>query len=319
MAKKTTTTRKKKTAAAPRRAARRPAPRAAKRSTATAPTRAPARPRAAAPAPVRRAPAQAAAATASAGADQSGKARYVYCIVRTDRQLTFGPIGIGDAPAPVYSVRCDDLSAVVSDTPLGVLDPTRDNVLAHQRVNETVMREHTVLPMSFGTMFKTREDVTAFLKSAYRAFSDVLDKMQNKLEFGLKVLWDREAVIREIETEDEDIHRLKNEIAGQKGSTYFARMQYGRLIDAALQSKSERYVNEIFDRLRDVSVAARANKPIGDRMILNAAFLVTRDREEDFDARVKELGADYDKLTFKYTGPWPPYNFVNIRLKLERA
>jgi hypothetical protein len=34
---------------------------------------------------------------------------------------------------------------------------------------------------------------------------------------------------------------------------------------------------------------------------------------------VKEIGATYDKLTFKYTGPWPPYNFVNIRLKLERA
>ena len=101
--------------------------------------------------------------------------------------------------------RCDDLSAVVSDSPLGVLDPTRDNVLAHQRVNETVMREHTVLPMSFGTMFKTRDDVTAFLKSAYRAFSDVLDKMENKLEFGLKVLWDRDAVIGEIEEEDEDI------------------------------------------------------------------------------------------------------------------
>jgi gas vesicle protein GvpL/GvpF len=217
-------------------------------------------------------------------------------------------------------VRCDDLSAVVSDTPLGVLDPTRENVLAHQRVNETVMREHTVLPMSFGTMFKTREDVTAFLKSAYRAFSDVLDKMQNKLEFGLKVLWDRESVIREIETEDEDIHRLKNEIAAQKGSTYFARMQYGRLIDAALQSKSERYVNEIFDRLRDVSVAARANKPIGDRMIMNAAFLIERDREAEFDQKVKEIAAKYEgKLSFKYTGPWPPYNFVHIRLKLERG
>jgi len=24
-------------------------------------------------------------------------------------------------------------------------------------------------------------------------------------------------------------------------------------------------------------------------------------------------------LNFRYTGPWPPYNFVNIRLKLERA
>jgi hypothetical protein len=276
--------------APPRAAAKRPSPRPS----------APGKPAPPAPAPSRPTP-------VSALANDVGKGRYVYCIVRSDQPLMFGPIGIGEEPAPVYTVRCDDLSAVVSD------------VLAHQRVNETVMREHTVLPMSFGTVFKTRDDVTAFLKSAYRAFSDVLDKMENKLEFGLKVLWDRDAVIREIEEEDEDIHRLKNEIAAQKGSTYFARMQYGRLIDAALQAKSERYVSEIFDRLRDVSVAARANKPIGDRMILNAAFLVWRDTEDDFDARVKALGAAHDKLTFKYTGPWPPYNFVNIRLKLERA
>jgi hypothetical protein len=68
-----------------------------------------------------------------------------------------------------------------------------------------------------------------------------------------------------------------------------------------------------------VSVASRATKLIGDKMILNAAFLVTREQEAAFDAKVKEIGARYDKLTFKYTGPWPPYNFVNIRLKLERA
>ena len=52
---------------------------------------------------------------------------------------------------------------------------------------------------------------------------------------------------------------------------------------------------------------------------MNAAFLVSREMEQAFDARVKEIGQQYDKLTFKYTGPWPPYNFVNIRLKLERA
>ena len=96
-------------------------------------------------------------------------------------------------------------------------------------------------------------------------------------------------------------------------------MQYGRLIDAALQARSERYVAEIFEALRDVSVASRSNKPIGDRMIMNAAFLVARSLEQAFDARVKGIGQRYDKLTFKYTGPWPPYNFVNIRLKLERA
>jgi len=52
---------------------------------------------------------------------------------------------------------------------------------------------------------------------------------------------------------------------------------------------------------------------------MNAAFLVARDAEAEFDARVRDIGQRYDTLTFKYTGPWPPYNFVNIRLKLERA
>jgi Gas vesicle synthesis protein GvpL/GvpF len=247
------------------------------------------------------------------------RGKYVYCIIESGDPLKFGPIGIGADPSDVYTVHYKNLAAVVSDAPLEVLDSTRENVLAHERVNETVMREHTVIPMSFGTIFKTREDIVELLRSAAEAFGDVLNKMQNKLEFGLKVLWDRDQAIREVESEDEDISRLKKEISGQKGPTYFARMQYGRLIDSALQSRSERYVADILDQLRDVSVASRINKPIGDKMIMNAAFLIARDHETAFDAKVKSIASRFDKLTFKYTGPWPPYNFVNIRLKLERA
>jgi hypothetical protein len=251
--------------------------------------------------------------------DDSNEGKYVYCVIKSERPLSFGPLGIGADPADVHTVHYRDIAAIVSNTPMVVQDPTRDNVLAHQRVNETVMQQHTVIPMSFGTVFKTDDDIMELLRSAYDAFTDVLNKMQDKFEFGLKVLWDRDQIIREIEEEDEDIRRLKGEISSQKGSTYFARMQYGRLIDAALQARSERYVAEIFNALRDVSVASRSNKPIGDRMIMNAAFLVARNLEQAFDARVKDIGQRYDKLTFKYTGPWPPYNFVNIRLKLERA
>ena len=255
----------------------------------------------------------------AAASEESNEGRYVYCVIKSDRPLSFGLLGIGADPAEVHTVPYRDIAAVVSKTPMVVQDPTRDNVLAHQRVNETVMQEHTVIPMSFGTVFKTNDDIIELLRSAYDAFTDVLNKMQDKFEFGLKVLWDRDQIIHEIEAEDEDIRRLKGEISTQKGSTYFARMQYGRLIDAALQARSERYVAEIFEALRSVSVASRSNKPIGDRMIMNAAFLVGRSVEQAFDARVKDIGQRYDKLTFKYTGPWPPYNFVNIRLKLERA
>ena len=249
--------------------------------------------------------------------EQSGK--YVYCIIQTTEPLRFGRIGIGNEPADVHTVSYKDIAAVVSDTPLEVYDPTRENVLAHERVNEAVMRSYTVLPMSFSTVFKTSDDIVELLRTAYDAFHDVLTKMQDKLEFGLKVLWEPELVIREIEKDDDNLRLLRQQISHQKGSTYFARMQYGRLVDSLLAERSETLVNEIFSALGAVSVASRANKPIGDKMILNAAFLVSRDRESDFDVKVKEIDAKYENLMFKYTGPWPPYNFVNIRLKLERA
>jgi hypothetical protein len=168
----------------------------------------------------------------------------------------------------VHTVNFKDLAAVVSDVPIGPLDSTRENVLAHEHVNETVMKDHTVIPMSFGTNFKTRDDALELLLSAYDAFTDVLNKMQDKFEFGLKVLWTGTRS-SEIEDEDEDIRRSRTRSVA-KGSTYFARMQCGRLIDAALR-RSQATSPRSSD-LRDVSVASRSNKPIGDRMIMNAAF-----------------------------------------------
>jgi hypothetical protein len=276
--------------------------------------------KAGAPAPAKSKPPPARKAAARPeGKSAEARGKYVYCIIQSDEPMLFGPLGIGLDPAEVHTINFKNIAAVVSDTPIEVHDPTRENVLAHERVNETVMRKYTVIPMSFGTVFKTRDDIIELLRSAYDAFTDVLAKMQDKLEFGLKVLWDRDVMVKAIEDTDEDVRRLKNEIALQKGSTYFARMQYGRLVDAALQARSEQCVAEIFEALREVAVASRANKPIGDKMIMNAAFLVSRHKETAFDSKVKAIGARFDKLLFKYTGPWPPYNFVNIRLKLERA
>ncbi|HEU5208548.1 MAG TPA: GvpL/GvpF family gas vesicle protein [Longimicrobiales bacterium] len=256
-----------------------------------------------------------------AAPSSNDEGKYVYCIIKSAEERDFGPIGIGEGGNRVYTVHHRDLAAIVSDTPIRIYDPTRENVLAHELVNETVMREHTVIPMSFGTIFRTRDDIIELLKSTYRAFDDVLEKMNDKIEFGLKVLWDRDKVISRLEESDEEIRRLKDEITGNaQSSTYFARMQLGRLIEGALENSANGYVVDIHESLKPVAVASRSNKPIGDRMIMNAAYLVERSREQEFDEAVKALSSKYeDQLSFKYTGPWPPYNFVNIKLRLERA
>jgi len=246
---------------------------------------------------------------------------YVYSIIECAEPRTFGKSGIGGRGDDVYTVHYKDLAAVVSRTPLVVYDPTRENVLVHNNVNEVIIEEgFTPVPMSFGTLFKTEKDIVEFLEDTYTDLHDVLIKMKDKLEFGLRVNWAREEVLADIERDDENIRRLKEEISKSQQSTYFARMQLGRLVEQALTAKSDTYVRDIYEYLRDGAIASRSNKPIGDKMIMSAAFLVERERADVFDQKVQEIAQRYEgKLSFRYTGPWPPWNFVTIRLQLERS
>src|SRR5947209_11426444 len=250
---------------------------------------------------------------------QQQEGRYVYGVIEAREPFNFGKIGIGGVGESVYTVHHGDIAAVVSKTSVFIFDPTRENALAHEHVIETVMKTHTIIPMSFGTVFRTDDDIREVLKSIYPSLKDVLKQMAGKVEFGLKVTWDREKVIEELKRDHEEIHRFHIELTRKHlQSTYFARMQLGRMIDKAMSERSADYVREIYDALRSICVASRDNKPIGDKMIMNAAFLINRDREADFDAAVNRVAKKFsDRLNFKYTGPWPPYNFVNIRLKLE--
>ena len=245
--------------------------------------------------------------------------RYVYGIIPSKGPALFGKIGIGGAGEMVYAVTRGDISAVVSRTATFMLDPTRENALAHEHVIETVMKTHTVIPMSFGTVFRSDGDVREVLRSTGPSMKDILKQMAGKVEFGLKVTWDREHVIEELKRSHKEIHRFQQEVTRKHlQSTHFARMHLGRMVDDALAERSAENLREIYEALRSICVASRDNKPIGDKMIMNAAFLIERQREAEFDAAVNRIAKKFgDRLNFKYTGPWPSYNFVNIRLKLE--
>ncbi len=221
----------------------------------------------------------------------------------------------------VYAVNYADISAVASPTPVFILDPTRDYALAHEHVIETVMKNHTVIPMSFGTVFRTDEDVRAFLRKIYPTLKKVLKAISGKVEFGLKVTWDRDRIVEELKRDHPDIRRFYQELTQKKlQATYFARRQLGRMIDRAVAELAASHIQTIYEGLRPVAAASRDSKLIGDKMILNTAFLVERKREAEFDDLIHRVAHKLgDRLHFKSPGPWPPYNFVSIHLKVEKG
>src|SRR4030081_2884273 len=96
----------------------------------------------------------------AARAGQDGvEGRYVYGIIQESQPTTFGKTGIGGVGETVYTIHNGDVAAVVSKTAVFIFDPTRENALAHEHVIETVMKSHTIIPMSFGTVFRTDQDI----------------------------------------------------------------------------------------------------------------------------------------------------------------
>jgi len=51
-------------------------------------------------------------------------------------------------------------------------------------------------------------------------------------------------------------------------------------------------------------------------MVLNGAFLIQKERIEEFKSELEKLEEGHaDKgLKIQFSGPWPPYNFVRIHI-----
>lgn len=252
------------------------------------------------------------------GSPNEGK--YLYGIIGTKDARDFGPIGVGIRGDRVETIVYRDLSAVVSNVPRMVdYAVSREDLLAHQRVLERVMQEYTVLPIKFGTVADSAEEVRWLLEHRYQELEGLLRELEGKVELGVKALWrDIGRIFDEITEESGEVRRRRAEIAGKPPlQTYGQRIALGQMVQAALAAKKEHESEEILGRLRPAAIDYRLNRTVGDRMLLNAAFLVDRRREEEFDRLVEELDLRYrERITFRYVGPVPPYNFVSLAIRL---
>lgn len=145
------------------------------------------------------------------------------------------------------------------------------------------------------------------------------------MELGLKLMWpDLGAVFAEIVAEREDISALRAWIAARpEANTRQQRVRIGQMVAEALDEKRGKEAEEIMAALAPLATETRTGRLLGDKMILNAAFLVARDREAEFDQGVARLSEDRGpKLLIRYVGPEPPFNFASLRgfgLQLDEA
>ena len=241
--------------------------------------------------------------------------KYIYCIIENSNARNFGPIGIGDRGDEVTTIPYGELSAVVSSIPMSRYVVSRETMTAHERVLEEVMKDCAVLPVRFYTVAPSVDEIRSLLRRRHAEFKNLLRYLDNRVELGLKALWkDMTQVFQEIIDENDELKALQEEIASiSSGKAEAEGKALAAGVKSRLQEKKDKEADGLLDPLKKISVDVRYNKTHGDDMICNAAFLVDRRWEKDFDIKVEELTkACDDRIRFIYVGPVPPYSFVNI-------
>lgn len=251
----------------------------------------------------------------------SDEGKYLYCIIEEVSYRTFGPIGIGDRGDEVHTLGYRDLACVISPTPMTKYVISRDNLIAHEKVIEEVMKDYTVLPIRFCTIATSIDEVRSLLMKRYHEFKNLLRSMDNKVELGLKAFWQNmDSIFKEIGVSDRDVKLLKEKLQKERiDPSLDEKVILGEKVKNALGDKRESEAEEIIQTLKPRCIDLSLNKIVGDNMVLNGAFLVDRLQEREFDGLVDRLSEkNKDRLLFKYVGPTPPFNFVNLVIEWGR-
>lgn len=245
-----------------------------------------------------------------------------------------------DAPAElrgleggaVRVVRVGGVGGIVSEVPaaqyadeplnarLGDLAWVGQRGVAHEAVLTWFADRGPVVPLSPFSLHRDEQRVRERLRSGGAEFGALLHRFRGRQEWGVK-LWRVDPVVAEhLEQLSPSLRALGDAIReAPPGKRFLLEKKRQGMQAEEIRTASARVSQQVFAALREHAERARAlalppRPPEGVRALaLHAAFLVA---ETEFQPFRDALNAQAERFQpmgfeFEFTGPWPPYHFVD--------
>jgi hypothetical protein len=267
-----------------------------------------------------------------------GTLLYLYGVVEagTDAEqlLASGAIPGLDPAEPLFPIGVEGLVAAVSRVPAATFEEEPLNALLtdlpslaplavrhEEAIGALVPAAPALVPMTFGAVYRDPDRVQALLREQAADLRARLDRVRDRLEWGVKAFCDQPRWLATAEATSSELQRLAAEAAqAPPGRAYLLRKQRERLVAAEADRLAAVALDQIVARLSAASAAARQDPPPAGQvgpspLVLAAAFLVDAPATETFRAAAAELQRVYEPqgLLLEVTGPWAPYSFVGGR------
>ncbi len=241
---------------------------------------------------------------------------YLYAIIPAERTDSVEGM-TGFDGAPVSSVIESNVAAVVSMAPSRKLRPERRRLAVHSKILRNLIDSSPVLPMAFGLVADTEDEVRRLLRLNHDAFEEQFDHVQGRVEMGLRIQWDVPNIFEYLVTLHPDLQKLRDQIfRGGREPLQGEKIELGRQFDQVIEAEREDANDRVQSVLSSHCVEIVQNPPRSESEVLNLACLIDRDQSDPFETAVYEAARLFDDhYAFDFNGPWPPHNFVKLELQ----
>ncbi|NQU67385.1 MAG: GvpL/GvpF family gas vesicle protein [Candidatus Marinimicrobia bacterium] len=257
---------------------------------------------------------------------------YLYCITKSPPQLNHNmefkglkSIVIDNFYVIIKYVSNSEFSEENFKKNISDILWVESNAREHIMVISKVMESGTVIPFKFGTIYKTKTSLKKFITDYSSSLIENFHNIQGKEEWSVKIYCNRKVLSEQIDELSEETATLEKKImASSPGKAFLFKRKKEDLIETEMNRLNNSYGQEYYDEFKNLSESTRLNNLLPkeftgteNTMILNATFLVSKNRVNDFKSTVDKLIKKDEKFCFiiEATGPWPPFSFISIKEK----
>lgn len=235
---------------------------------------------------------------------------YLYGIIRAGQELPEGLVGVV-ATVP-RAIEHGDLSVIVSDIADDADFGTPADLVAHSAVLDEVARATAVLPVRFGTVVPSMEDLVEGVLEDPDGLLGTLSRLEGATQYTVRARYEQDVLLPEILRDDPGLARLQQDIAGtSEHETRDQRIALGEGIVAAFDARREPDAQQLRETLEPLTRELVQHEEGSADDVLGVAVLVAREDAERFEAAVEEAAErHHPRMRIRLLGPQAPYDFV---------
>jgi len=257
---------------------------------------------------------------------------YVYCITNESYEktvlITFEGVKafvFGDFIVFGKYVDSNEFSEENFKKNLSNIQWLETNAREHIRVISEMMKTLTVIPFNFGTIYQCEDNLQKFILDYEDSLLKNLIHLNEKEEWAVKIYANTKVLKVQIDELSEKAASLEKEImASSPGKAFLLNRKKTELIENEIDRLCKHYGQKYYDVFKNMSVATSLNNLLPkdytgreDTMILNANFLLSKNKSAEFINQVADLTLESVNHGFaiEATGPWPTFSFISIKEK----